>query len=333
MTKAYIKAISYFLPEKILTNEQLIEEFPEWTIEKVANKIGINERHIAAEKETALDMAKQAAESFFEEYKIDRSTIDFILFCTQSPDYFLPTSACILQDKLGLSTLCGALDFNLGCSGFVYGLSLAKGLIAGNIAKNILLITSETYSKHLHPRDKGNRTIFGDAAAVTLISTEGFAEILDFSLGTDGRGAENLIIKSGASRNPIQTNKVVFDDSGNPVSDDFLYMNGSEIFNFTLEAVPVLVEDVLQKNSMQKEDVNLFVFHQANKHMLNFLRRKIKIEEDKFYYCLEKFGNTVSSTIPIALKEAQKEHLLKGNVLLAGFGVGYSWGGVIINCR
>jgi 3-oxoacyl-[acyl-carrier-protein] synthase-3 len=331
MNKAFVKSISYYLPEKILTNKQLIKEFPEWTVEKVADKIGIRERHIASENETALDMAKKAAEIFFEEYKIDKSTVDFILFCTQSPDYFLPTSACILQDCLGLSTHCGALDFNLGCSGFVYGLSLAKGLIAGNIAKNILLITSETYSKYLHPKDKGNRTIFGDAAAVTLISTEGVAEILNFSLGTDGQGYGNLIVKTGGLRKPDKTNQVRFDETGNPLSDDFLYMNGSEIFNFTLEAVPLLVNDVLKKNNRQKEDINLFVFHQANKHMLNFLRRKMKIEESKFYYCLENFGNTVSSTIPIALKEAQKENLLKGNVLLAGFGVGYSWSGVILN--
>jgi 3-oxoacyl-[acyl-carrier-protein] synthase-3 len=328
--KAYIKAISYYLPEKIVSNEQLIEEFPEWTIAKVANKIGIKKRHIVSENETALDMALQACGLFFEEHETNKSAIDFILLCTQSPDYFLPTSACILQDRLGLSTSCGALDFNLGCSGFVYGLSLAKGLIAGNIAKNILLITSETYSKHLHPKDKGNRTIFGDAAAVTLVSTEGMAEILDFSFGSDGRGYKNLMVKSGGLRNPGRTNKVTFDESSNPVSDDFLYMNGSEIFNFTLEAVPLLVDDVLRKNNLQKEDINLFVFHQANKHMLHFLRKKIKIEEEKFYYCLENFGNTVSSTIPIALKEAQKENLLKGNILLAGFGVGYSWGGTLL---
>ncbi|GHT66712.1 3-oxoacyl-ACP synthase [Bacteroidia bacterium] len=331
--KAYIKTISYYLPEKILTNEQLVKEFPEWTVEKVANKIGIKQRHIVSENETALDLAEKAATLFFQEHKIARESIDFILLCTQSPDYFLPTSACILQDRLGLPTHCGALDFNLGCSGFVYGLSLAKGLIFGNIAKNVLLITSETYSKYLHPKDKGNRTIFGDAAAVTLISTEGTAEILDFSLGTDGQGFENLIVRSGALRNPVRTNKIQFDESGNLDSDDFLYMNGSEIFNFTLEFVPLLVEDVLKRNNLSKEDINLFIFHQANMHMLNFLRRKIKIEEEKFYYCLENFGNTVSSTIPIALKEAQKEHLLKENVLLAGFGVGYSWGGVIINCR
>lgn len=328
--KAYIKAISYFLPEKIVTNENLVKEFPEWTVEKVAAKVGVNQRHIAAENETAADMATAAAEKLFSEHNIDRSSIDFILLCTQSPDYFLPTSACLIQNRLGLSTSCGALDFNLGCSGFVYGLSLAKGLIAGGIARNILLLTAETYSKHLHPKDKGNRTIFGDAAAATLISTNGFASVENFSLGTDGRGAENLIVKKGGLRQPDAVCDLTFDESGNPSSSDFLYMNGGEIFNFTSEAVPVLVDQVLERNDLKIEDIQLFVFHQANKYMMNYLRKLIDIESEKFYFFLENVGNTVSSTIPIALCEAQKERKLQGSILLAGFGVGYSWGATVL---
>jgi 3-oxoacyl-[acyl-carrier-protein] synthase-3 len=330
---SYIKAISYYLPEQIVTNEDLVKDFPEWTIDKVASKIGINKRHIAGENETASGMATLAAEKLFSEHNIDRSCIDFVLFCTQSPDYFLPTSACLIQNRLGLSTSCGALDFNLGCSGFVYGLSLAKGLIAGGIACNILLLTSETYSKYIHPKDKGNRTIFGDASAATLISTDGFASIENFSLGTDGRGAENLIVRKGGTCQPEAINDLSFDEGMNPVSSDYLYMNGSEIFNFTLDSVPVLVEETLIKNSILKDEIDLFVFHQANKYMMNFLRKKIKIPEEKFYYYLENVGNTVSSTIPIALCEAQKEGRLKGNVLIAGFGVGYSWGATVLKCR
>ncbi len=328
--KAFIKGISYYLPENILTNEELIKDFPEWSVEKVAGKIGVKERHVVAESECASDLAVKAAEKLFEEYNIDRQSIDFVLLCTQSPDYFLPTTACLIQERLKLPTSIGALDFNLGCSGFVYGLSLAKGLILGGIAKNVILITAETYSKHLHPKDKGNRTIFGDAATATLISTDGFAEIMNFSLGTDGRGAENLIIKSGALRSPEKQNDLKFDESNNPVSSDYLFMNGSEIFNFTLEAVPILVTDTLKKNSLMQSEIDLFVFHQANKYMLNFLRKKLKIAEDCFYYYLENVGNTVSSTIPIALKEAQNENCMHGNVLIAGFGVGYSWAGSIL---
>jgi len=330
--KAYIKAISYYLPEKVVTNADLVKEFPEWTVEKVAGKVGVNQRHVAAENETASDMATKASEKLFAEHNIDRSTIDFVLLCTQSPDYFLPTSACLVQDRLGLSTSCGALDFNLGCSGFVYGLSLAKGLIAGGIAKNVLLLTAETYSKHIHPKDKGNRTIFGDASAATLVSSDGFASIEDFCLGTDGRGAENLIVRNGGMRQPDTLGDLVFDESGNPTSSDYLSMNGGEIFNFTSEAVPVLVDQVLEKNHLSKDDIQLFVFHQANKYMMNYLRKLIEIEADKFYFFLENVGNTVSSTIPIALCEARKEGRLQGDVLIAGFGVGYSWGATVLKC-
>ena len=329
---AFIKSISYYLPKKVVTNEDLVKEFPEWTVEKVANKIGVKERHVVAENETATDMATLAAEKLFDEHAIDPLSIDFILFCTQSPDYFLPTSACIIQHRLGLSTTCGALDFNLGCSGFIYGLSLAKGLIFSNVAKNVLLLTAETYSKHIHPKDKGNRTIFGDASAATLISTDGYASIEDFCLGTDGRGAENLIVKKGGLRQPNAKLDTTFDKDGNTQSSDYLFMNGGEIFNFTSEAVPILVEQVLMKNNLEKKEIQLFVFHQANKYMMNYLRKLIDVEPERFYYYLERVGNTVSSTIPIALYQAMKEDQIpKGsNVMLAGFGVGYSWGGTVL---
>lgn len=329
--KAYIKTIDYYLPQKILNNEDLISEFPEWSVDKITEKVGINKRHIAAENETSADMAVVAANKLFNQ-GIDKNSIDYILFCTQSPDYYLPTSACIIQDKLELSKNIGAVDFNQGCSGFVYGLSLAKGLILGNIAKNVLLLTAETYTKRLHPKDKGNRSIFGDAASATLISTDGFAEIGEFALGTDGSGAENLIIKTGGTRNPEKANKTEFDEDNNPVSPDHIFMNGSDIFSFTVKHVPLLVKSVLEKNAVSQEDIDLFIYHQANKYMLDFLKKKSKIEDSKFYLCLSEVGNTVSSTIPIALYEALKDKTIKNNnkVLLAGFGVGLSWAGCVI---
>lgn len=329
--KAYIKRISYYLPPKILSNEKLVEEFPEWTVDKIALKVGVNNRHVAGEQETALDMAVAAANNLFvADSDIQREDVDFVLFCTQSPDYFLPTSACLIQEQLGLRTNIGAIDYNLGCSGYVYGLAIAKGLIIGGIAKNVLLLTAETYSKFLHPRDKGNRTIFGDAASASIISTEGFAEIGEFALGTDGKGANNLIVRTGASREKKAKNDLSFDENGNPVSSDYLHMNGAEIFTFTQKNVPVVVKDTLLKNNLEQPEIDLFVLHQANKYMLNFLRKKMKIEEEKFYYFLSEVGNTVSNSIPLALYEAKRENRLNGNVLLAGFGVGYSWAGVVL---
>jgi len=332
MMKVYIKAIDYCLPKKVLTNDELIRDFPEWNVDKIIEKVGINRRHIAAENETAADLAVEAAGKLFDQ-GIEKGNIDYILFCTQSPDYFLPASSCIIQDRLGLSKNLGAIDFNQGCSGFVYGLSLAKGLIAGNIANNVLLLTAETYTKKLHIRDKGNRAIFGDGASAALISTEGFAEIGEFCLGTDGSGAEHLIIKTGMGRNPEISGKVEFDENNNPISPDYIFMNGTEIFSFTLDKVPNLAKNVLEKNGLEKEDIDLFIFHQANKYMLDFLRKKLKIEEKKFYIYLSEVGNTVSSTIPIAICEALKDGSIQKDmkVLLAGFGVGLSWGGCLLN--
>ncbi|HZK94656.1 MAG TPA: ketoacyl-ACP synthase III [Prolixibacteraceae bacterium] len=329
--KAYIKAISYYLPKTILTNEDIVKQFPEWTIEKIDAKIGISKRHNASENETATDMAVEAGNKLFEEYSFDRANIDYLLFCTQSPDYFLPTSACVIQHRLGLPTNIGAFDINLGCSGFIYGISVAKGLIAGGMAKNVLLITSETYSKHLHPKDKGNRTIFGDAAAATLVSTEGFADILNFSFGTDGQGANNLIVKTGGMRQREPLNDLEFDEFDNPKSSDYLYMDGAAILNYTLDYFPPLVFDTLQKNSLELQDIDLFVFHQANKYLMTLLRKKLRIQEEKYFRYYEEVGNTVSSTIPIALIEAFKGGFVKKgyNVMSAAPGLGYSWAGVI----
>ncbi len=330
---AHIKAISYYLPEKIVTNEQLVKEFPEWSVDKIAKKIGINERHVASEEETAGDMAYKAAKKLFEEHGIDKSSIDFVLLCTQSADYFLPSTSCIIQDRLKLQKKCGAFDFNLGCSGYEYGLAVAKGLIAGNIAKNILFLTAETYNKHLHPKDKGNRTIFGDGASATLISTDGFAEIGDFLLGTDGSGYDKLIRKTGAMRQYHPLADLKFDENGNPASSDYLYMDGGAIFDFTSDIVPSMIEELLVKKRMTTKDIDLFVFHQANKYMINYLRKLIGIDKEKFYVFMENVGNTVSSTIPIALYEAQKEDRLHGNILLAGFGVGLSYGATLLKCK
>lgn len=329
--KAYIKDIAYYLPTTVLTNEQIAERFPEWSAEKVAGKVGITERHIAADNETATDMAQKAAEQLFAQ-GVDKSQIDFALLCTQSPDYFLPSSACILQDRLGLSKNCGAFDFNLGCSGYEYGLAVAKGLIVAGIAQNILLLTAETYTKYIHPQDKGNMTIFGDGASATLVSTEGFAEIGEVVVGTDGSGAENLIVRSLAARNKALMNDAQSDEDGNIVSGDHLYMHGGNVFNFTADVVPDMVEKLMAKSGLQQDEVDLWVFHQANKYMINYLRKLLDIDKDKFYIFMEKVGNTVSSTIPIALCEARKEDRLHGHVLLAGFGVGLSWGGVMLHC-
>lgn len=329
---AFIKAISYYLPEKVVTNEELIKEFPEWSADKVAQKVGVDSRHLAAEDETAGDMAEKAARKLFAEYHIDPKSIDFMMLCTQSPDYFLPSTACVLQDRLGIPTSAGAFDYNLGCSGCIYGMAIAKGLIVAGIAKNVLLLTSETYNKYLHSSDKSNRSIFGDGAAACLISTEGIAEIGEFSLGTDGGGANNLIVKTGAARQKNATGKSSEDEEGHVWYDDYLYMNGGAVFNFTLDTVPAMIKDIMEKNGMEMDQIDFFLFHQANKFMLNTIRKICMLPKEKFYVNLAETGNTVSSTVLIGLKDCMENMTIKsGNkVMISGFGVGLSWGGCIL---
>ena len=330
---SYIRAISYYLPERILTNEELAREFPEWDVDKVYNKVGVRRRHLAAAGETAGDLAEKAARNLFEEYGVVPSEVDFLLLCTQSPDHFLPSTACILQDRLGIPTSAGAFDYNLGCSGCIYGLAMAKGLIAAGLASNVLLLTAETYTKYLHPEDKSNKTIFGDGAAACLISKEkGLAEIGGFVLGTDGSGAANLMLRTGAARQSEKTGRFAMDDDGHTAYEDYLYMNGSAIFNFTLETVPPLMKSLLSKNGLEKDDVDYYVFHQANKYMLNTIRKVCGLPSDKFYVDLEETGNTVSSTILIGLKECLKAGKIAPGmkVMVCGFGVGLSYGGTLL---
>ena len=331
---AYIRAISYYLPDRVITNEDLVKEFPEWDVEKVYNKVGVKERHLAGETETAGDLAEKAALKLLEEYQVSPSDIDFLLLCTQSPDYRLPSTACILQDRLGIPTSAGAFDYDLGCSGCIYGMAVAKGLIAAGLASNVLLLTAETYTKYLHPDDKSNRTIFGDGAAACLISKEkGLAEIGDFVFGTDGSGADNLIVKTQGARFQERTGLSTVDDDGHVNREDYLYMNGSAIFNFTLEQVPPMMKQLLEKSGLTKDEIDYFVFHQANKYMLSTIRKVCGISKDKFYIDLDHTGNTVSSTILISLKDSLEQGFIQSGmkVMACGFGVGLSYGGTILH--
>lgn len=324
-----------FFPSKVLSNDYLETVFPEWTAEKIEQKVGIVSRHIAGPGETPLDLAEQACLRLFADYPEAKESIDYLLFCTQNPDFILPGNASILQNRLGLSTSIGSLDYNLGCSGYIYGLSLAKGLLVAKIAKNVLLITAEAYTKRINPKDKGNRSIFGDAATATFLSEKDAASIGEFVLGTDGSGANNLQIRNGGVRYPVSSCEEKNYGSGNVYTDNDLYMDGPEIFNFTIDAVPAMVSETLKKNQLKKDDISLYVFHQANSYILNFLRKLIRIPEDRFYLNMRETGNTVSNTIPIALADAMKSARIHigDKVLIAGFGVGYSYGATILTIQ
>ena len=338
MSFASIHAISYYLPEQVVTNNDLKAMHPDWEIDAIARRTGVYSRHISAEGEIASDLAYNAAVRLFEEHSVEPASIDFLLFCTQCPDYFSPATSPILQDRLGIPVTAGALDFNLGCTGFVYGLGHAKGLVESLGIKNVLLLTGETISNYLHPADRAAWCLFGDGGSATLISGDDRSEsaIGPFVFGTDGKGSGDVIQVSGGARNPLyrkrRTQEVLLDDFGYVRNDDYFYMNGTNIFIFALKRVPKLIRETLDKAKMAIDDIDLFVFHQANDMILQVLRRKLQIAEDKFFIFMEHCGNTVSASIPIALYEAMKQGKAKmgDNVLVAGFGVGHSWAATII---
>lgn len=313
-----IETIEYCLGSLSETGEDLLITNPEWNLVEIEQKTGIKSRHIVSCGETASDLAFAACEKIFSK-GVERESVDALLFVSQSPDYFLPTTACLLQARLKLPTTCFAYDINLGCSGFVYGMATAAALINGGLAKRVLLVCSDTYSKYIDLNDRTCRPIFSDGAAASLITAHSTAKVGSFIFGTDGLGGENLMVKGGASR----------DNQNLP---PILQMNGQKIYMFTLAAIPGVVNSIIEKAGIQIDEIDLFVFHQASALVLNGIARALKIPNDKMYANLQDVGNTVSATIPIALKDAVEGGKLKAGmkVLICGFGVGYSWGGALI---
>jgi 3-oxoacyl-[acyl-carrier-protein] synthase-3 len=324
---AAIGPIAVHLPDRVETNQQLQKDFPSWDLELIYSKTGIAQRHIAADNECASDLGVAAAKKLFDQFNVDPKSIDFLLLCTQTPDYPLPTTACLIQQRLGLPTSAGALDFNLGCSGFVYGLSLADGLIRSNAAKQVLFITAETYTKYIHPTDRSLRTVFGDGAAATLIQGVERPTLTAFQFGTDGSGANTLMVTKGGARRPADALKPRHRQRW--PSD--LYMDGPSLINFTVGAVPKLVENILNAAGLSMDEVQLFLFHQATYKMLGLLQERLGLGEDRLPVALRNYGNTVSATIPILIDEMRRAGRLNPDRLnmLVGFGVGWSWAGCI----
>ncbi|GGY96220.1 ketoacyl-ACP synthase III [Pseudoduganella plicata] len=328
--------LAAYLPEQVLTNDELAALYPDWPAEKILDKTGIGVRHVAAPGQTAGDLAYEAARNLFAQGQVAPAHVDFIILCTQAPDYVLPTTACVLQHRLGIATSAGAFDINLGCSGFVYGLSVAKGLVETGAARCVLLLTADTYSRYIHPQDKSVRTLFGDGAAATaIVADDGAPSIGPFVFGTDGSGAGNLIVPAGGFRRPGDADSAVerTDGSGNVRTDEHLYMNGAEVMAFSLREVPKAVDALLDKAGRTKDDIGLFVLHQANKFMLEALRKRLKVPEEKLPVCVRDWGNTVSSSIPLALIGLRNAGRLPAGTttMLVGFGVGYSWAACLVN--
>jgi len=324
---AAIGPIGIHFPSRVETNDDLQREHPEWDLQAIAEKTGIYQRYVVAPDECSSDLAVAAAERLFTEHRIDRSSIDYVLLCTQTPDYPLPTTACLIQDRLGLRTNIGALDFNLGCSGFVYGMALADGLIRSGAIRRCLLLTAETYTKFIHPTDRSLRTIFSDAAAATLIEAVDQPSMEAFEFGTDGRGANTLLVTAGGYRKGDK----VLRPRGRKRWPSDLYMDGHSLMAFTIEAIPVVIANILRRAKLSQDKIDLFLLHQATYKMLHELRHALDVEPKRLPICLGDVGNTVSSTLPILIDKLRRQQALAADVttLMIGFGVGWSWAGCI----
>jgi len=325
MPHSALGPIAVHLPEKVENINQLASMFDKWDIEEIFAKTGVRNRRIAEPDQCASDLGVAAAERLFTSHNIDRESIDFLLFCTQTPDYVLPTTACIMQQRLGLPTSIGALDFNLGCSGFVYGLSLADGLIRSGAARRVLLITAETYSKYIDQSDRSLRTIFGDGAAATLVEASEVPSLGQFVFGTDGRGANTLMVTEGGARPKAQA----IQPSKRKRWPSSLFMDGPELVKFSLDVVPPMIDRLLAQSKWTRDEVDLFLMHQATALMLDHLRRRLNLDKEKLPEALEHYGNTVSSTIPILIHDLRVNGRLRPGkqTLMVGFGVGLSWAG------
>lgn len=321
-----ISHIEYYLPDKIVKNEDLAKENPEWNFSLIVAKTGIIARHVAKKNENASDLSVNAAEKIFQKGYVDRNSIDTIIFCTQSPDFQLPTTACILQERLNLPISTAAFDFNLGCSGYIYGLAISNAMVKGGISRKVLLLCAETYSKYISKTDRTTRTVFGDGGSATVVERSNDSKSIGpFILRSDGRGWEKIIV-----RQDIQGSRLDKEVSGN--SKGRLYVDGAGVLMFTMRRVPECVHELLEKSKKSIDDIDMFIFHQASKVVIDNIIRILSLKETKVFRGYEKIGNTISASIPIALKQAEEQNRLKAGdlIMLVGFGVGLSWGSCLI---
>lgn len=330
-----IKSVEYHLPDRAVSNEELSQQHPEWNVVKVGEKSGVYNRYISEADETAFDLSIKAVEKIFFNNTIQKDEIDGIIFCTQSPDYIMPSNAFLIHKHFDFGRHVWAFDYNLACSGYVYGLAIARGMIETGMGKNILLITADTYSKYINTEDRSTSVLFGDGAAATIISKATDDDgVIDIVLSASGEVFDSFYIPAGGCRIPksLETKTASEDQSGNIRTMEDIHMNGFAVWKFISRTVPEQIKALLDKNQYTVDTIDLFLFHQASKLTLDSLVKSLKINPNKVYMNLGEVGNTVSASIPIALKFAERDGMLKrgDTVLISGFGVGLSWGSLIL---
>lgn len=329
-----ITGLAGAVPSNKIDNYAYTNHFDKETVKEIVEKTGIKERRFAPPGMTSSDLCLSAAEKLLDDLHIDRDEIDVLLFVSQTPDYRMPATSVILQDRLGLSKSTAAFDINLGCSGFVYGLSLAYSYSMQPNIRKVLLLDGETRSRVYHPKDRQTAFIFGDAGVAAIVEKKKDIGQAYFSLNSDGSRESLIKVDAGGYRNPSTPETLkekVVDEHGNIRTAEHGYMNGADVFNFVLREIPKDLEKITMSAGKDIQELDYYLFHQANSFMNNYLRKKLKLDQNKVPESISKFGNTSSVSIPITMVD-KLQGKLNGNknLLLCGFGVGMSWASAIL---
>lgn len=335
--RVFLNGLQYELGDQLVSNEDLESENPSWIMTRTAERTGIAARNIASDEITALDMAERAANRFLETSGVQRNDIDGLIFCTQTPDHILPSNSSLLHGRLTLPQKVLSFDITHGCSGFVYAIGIAKSIVVSKMAKNMLVVTGDTYSRLIHPQDRSVRAIFGDGSSCCLISSETYEQpsfdIVDIEFWTEGSKAERFKIENGGARSPIDTDLDPQPDKNARIkSANHIQMDGLGLLSFFNSTLPVSIKKTLEQNKLTLDDVDLFVFHQASRMAIDGIVRALKVDERKVIRQFAQTGNLVSSSIPVALqKHLETNTVIKDSIiLLCGFGVGLSWSVAIL---
>lgn len=333
-----VRAMSACVPSYIVYNKDLVNLMGQEEVDKMIDSVGIHERRISSPDICASDLCFKAAVKLMEDNQIDPASIDMLLFMSQTPDYQIPASSCILQHRLGLPKSCACMDITLGCSGYVYALSTAFSFASMEGVNRVLLLDGETISKVVNPRDKVNLPLYGDAGTATLIEKGDYKDSV-FILNTDGSGEEAVKIPVGGYRRPftVESMKEMERENANYRSDVQIYMDGMDVFNFAIGVVPKSIKEIVEQTNSSLEDIDYLVFHQSNKFMTDFFVKRLKFSPEKVPYCISKYGNTSSASIPLTMVSELSGLLdAEKTVVMCGFGAGLSWGTARIiynNCQ
>ncbi len=334
MMRVSIESIEYALPDQIVTNDDLVREYPGWDMKRLVERTGVEERRIATANETAVDLGYRACLALDAKGALKADQIDALIFCTETPDFPLPPNSTVLHGLLNLSNNVMAFDITLACSGFVYAIGIARSLVLSRTAGRVLIVTADTYSRLIHPGDRSSRCLFGDGGAATIVGPGPGLEILDIDFKTSGVNHGRFIVHAGGSRIPRSdaTCETTVDRSGNIRTAEHIEMDGFGVLSFFNSVVPQAVRNMLQRSNLSREEIDCYVFHQASLVALQGIARGLGISSERMVINLAKIGNLVSASVPIALRDAIDEGRLKSGqmAILCGFGVGLSWATALV---